>query len=397
MIYTLIRNKELAYFNPFFIFVAFLFLYMVIPSFFATEIRQYYKWQFTDLDLTYSNILISNFLLIFSTLLIIFNIVKLRSQKTNYYKVSAFIKIIWTIVYSYLLYILIHKYQTGNLIFNDQYYLGNDHSYKLKNIAYAFVTISILYYTSINRFFVFIPLLLIVFIDIISGSRTTAFIALVPIFLTYSIKKSKTYILPILGFIFFLSLIGILRDSSSVSIQGIPFYIKMMGEFRETYLTTPIIISDSSVIGHGDIFSFSTSFFVTFLHPYRDVLASEFTLPGPYIANEVIRRGYGLGCNFITDSLYYGYFFIFVTMFCLIFVFYIIYTIIQKIPFNYSLIFASYSIIFIRQIIRGGLYANVGLMVFVLLFYSIPFITINYLSFRSKTISHYHAETNANR
>ncbi len=141
----------------------------------------------------------------------------------------------------------------GNFFFTTNY-LGVQDKYKLKNIGYLLITVSILYYASVRKFYVFIPNILVVVLDLLEGSRTAAILVLVPIFITYSIYKSKTYLLPMVLLLSIMIAVGILRMSLDVEVAGVPMYIKALGEFRETYLTIPILISNENFVAHGRSF-----------------------------------------------------------------------------------------------------------------------------------------------
>ncbi len=141
--------------------------------------------------------------------------------------------------------------------------------------------------------------------DLLEGSRTAAILVLVPIFITYSIYKSKTYLLPMVLLLSIMIAVGILRMSLDVEVAGVPMYIKALGE---TYLTIPILISNENFVAHGDLFSWFSSVSTPLLQPLREVILNEFDLAGRYAAVE-IGRGF---------KLYYRFFFLWI----LVFIFY---------------------------------------------------------------------------
>ncbi len=116
-VYTFKKNRELSYLNPFFILVAFIALYLLLPSYFVEEVRYYYEWSFSDQDIFYSNLLVANCALFFSFLLLKFNRVHLKID-TQKQQVSSLIKIIWIIVTTYVVAI---KYINGELFFTTNY------------------------------------------------------------------------------------------------------------------------------------------------------------------------------------------------------------------------------------------------------------------------------------
>lgn len=375
LVYTFKKNRELSYLNPFFILVAFIALYLLMPSYFVEEVRYYYEWEFSDQDIFYSNLLVANCALFFSFLLLKFNRVHLNIDIQKQ-QVSSFIKIIWIVVTTYLIYVVAIKYINGELFFTTNY-LGVQDKYKLKNIGYLLITVSIIYYASVRKFYVFIPNILIVVLDLLEGSRTTAIIVLVPMFITYSIYKSKTYLFPMVSLLSLMIVVGILRTSIDIEVIGVPWYIKALGEFRETYLTIPILISNNNFVAHGNILDLFSTISTPFLQPIREALINEFNFTGKYAAVE-IGRGYGLASNFITDSLFYGYWFILVTLLFMTVTFYGMYRLIFKLPAIYILILSSYFIIFIRLVVREGFYYSINSMIFVLIIYSLSVILTKY-------------------
>lgn len=380
--YVLYVSKELNYLNPFFILLSFILLYLTLPSFSAVDIRHYFNWSFMDENIFYSNVLIALVVLFFSFMLFLFRKIKLNKHPIN---ISNVIKVIWLTIVLYLLFILFTKFIEGSLFFNT-HYQGTTDPYKLKNIAYLLVTVSILYYSSSRKLFVFLPNILIAFLDILDGSRTTALIALVPVFLSLSIYHSKTYIVPVFIGILGLSIIGILRNDTDV-VQNVPPYLNAIGEVRETYVTLPIFVTDDNFVGRGDLATFLASVTFPLLHPLRNEILNSFTFPGIYAAS-IIDRGYGLGANFLMDSIYYGYFFIFFTLTFMLFLCLMVYKLVQRTSLVYALIIMSYFIVFSRLSIREGVFINFSTMIFVILIYMLPLIVLNYFFNLLKKQSH---------
>ena len=366
-------QKQLNYANPFFYFLSFSILYFGIPAIFVEDIKHYYDWSFSEQDMIFSNILVVLIIVIFTFLFYKFRHISLKNDVKI--KASIIIKLIWWFILFYLIYVITLKLQSGQLFFNTDY-LGTKDIYKLKNIAYLLITISILYYSENKKIFVFIPNILVAILDMLEGSRTTAFIVLIPVFISLAIYNKKTYLSWIVTMLSIMILVGIFRSEYTLNQYDVPKHISALGEFRETYILLPNVISNESFIGRGNLGNIMSSISMPFLQPLRGELSEAFEYSGSYAAR-LIGRGYGLGNNFLVESIYYGYFFITINVVFLILYLYMLYFLIKKIDLVYSVILISYSVIFIRLIVREGFINNFTLMIFILLFYMLPFLLIN--------------------
>ncbi len=371
---SLRTNKELNYANPFFYFLSFSILYFGIPAIFVEEIRFYYEWSFSEQDMIFSNILVILIISVFTFIFYKFRFIHLRYE--NKIQVSSIIKLIWLIILFYLMYVINIKFQNNQLFFNT-YYLGTEDTYKLKNIAYLLITISTLYFSENKSFFVFIPNILVAILDMLEGSRTTALIALVPIFISLAIYNKKTYLSWIIVLLSIMIAVGIFRNEYVQNMYDAPAYISALGEFRETYILLPNIISNEDFVGKGNIGNIMSSITIPFLRPLRGELLEVFQYSGSYAAR-LIGRGYGLGNNFLVESIYYGYLLIIVNILLVIFYLYMLHFLIRKVNLPYSIILISYSVIFIRLIVREGFINNLSLLFFILIVYMLPFVLINY-------------------
>lgn len=366
-------QKQLNYANPFFYFLSFSILYFGIPAIFVEDIKHYYDWLFSEQDMIFSNILVVLIIVIFTFLFYKFRHISLKNDVKI--KASITIKFIWWFILFYLIYVITLKLQSGQLFFNTDY-LGTKDIYKLKNIAYLLITISILYYAENKKMFVFIPNLLVAILDMLEGSRTTAFIVLVPIFISLAIYNKKTYLSWIVTMLSIMILVGIFRSEYALNQYDVPKHISALGEFRETYILLPNVISNENFVERGNLVNIMSSISMPFLQPLRGELSEAFEYSGSYAAG-LIGRGYGLGNNFLVESLYYGYFFITINIVSIILYLYMLYFLIKKIDLVYSVILISYSVIFIRLIVREGFINNFTLMLFILFFYMLPFLLIN--------------------
>ncbi len=365
--------KELNYANPFFYFFVFIIFYFGVPSIFVEEINLYYGWSLSEAEMIFSNLFVLIILSVSTVMFYLFKRVSLKVESKV--QVSFFIKLIWLVILCYLIYVLYIKLQSGTLMFSTSY-TGTTDVYKLKNISYLLVTISILYFSDKKSFFVFIPNIFVAAFDLLDGSRTIALIALFPIFVCYAIYNKKTYLSLIVILFSMLIAVGVFRNTLATEQFDVPFYISVMGEFRETYILLPILIFNESFVSHGNFFDMTSSLLMPLLQPLRGELSSYFINSGVYAA-ELVGRGYGLGNNFLVESIYYGYAFIIVNIFLVFIYLYTLKSLIAKVDIVYAITIVSYSAIFIRLIVREGLISNVMMIVFILFVYSVPFLVVD--------------------
>ncbi|WPC69160.1 hypothetical protein R5M74_09715 [Aeromonas hydrophila] len=246
--------------------------------------------------------------------------------------------------------------------------------FKIKNVAYLLLPVSIFLFFAKKSLLVFLPNIIIVILDVLSGSRTTALIVVVPIAVSLCIMYRRLYVVPISIMVCGLILIGIIRSNNVI--QDVPWYLDAMGEFRETYITLPMFISNQEYVGRGDAYTMLASAMLALLQPIRGEIMSSIVLPGDFIYSWV-GRGYGLGANIITEVIYYGYVFLLIIpialfVLCMFINLLIRYASLPKIAIHISLF-----IIFSRLIFREGLFLNSGLYLFVFAVYVLPIILIN--------------------
>lgn len=372
ILFNLWRFKELNYINPFFWAAVLVFIYFTLPSIFVNDINYYFNWGITKDSIKYSHYLVSFITIFFA---ISYHMLPIKHFK---YPLVYFpekpIYLLWLILSTYLIYVLLHKLNSGQLSMNINY-TGQTDVYRLKSVAYLAVSISVLLYFKFKKLFVFTPNLIIILLDLLAGSRTTALIVIIPMFLAMSILNKKMYLMPITIGISLLVTVGLIRSGNIVS-GDVPVHINMLGEFRETYITLPLFVMDNNFVGKGDIVSFLSSLFLGVLQPLRGAIMEAAVFPGSY-AQGLIGRGYGLGSNMILDAFYYGYYFIPISiilcfMFCLF-----SYFLVKTISVPYAVAYASMFVIFLRLAIREGIYLNLGLFVFILLFYMLPIFYLN--------------------
>ncbi|MBV7314837.1 hypothetical protein [Shewanella sp. NIFS-20-20] len=241
--------------------------------------------------------------------------------------------------------------------------------YKLKNIAYLLIPVSIYLFFDRFRFWVFIPNILIVLLDLLHGSRTTAFICLIPILICFIIRHKKLYLTQLLILFVMMLAIGIIRSDNVV--QNVPWYISAIGEFRETYITLPLYITDVDYVGNGSFITYIGSLLFGIVQPLRESISSAYMLPGTFIARDVA-RGYGLGSNFLIESLYFGFYGLIASITLLTSFMFFLYRQVYKLKSINSVLLITLFIVFSRLIIREGVPVNVGLYFFILIFYILP-------------------------
>lgn len=356
--------------NPFFWASLFVTLYFLVPSFFVAEINHYFYWAIDPDDILLSHILVS----IFSGLLSVFyfvhpsrNILRENCDTSN--DSTFFIKSLWFIIFSYLIFALWMSISKG--AFGKAFLYNGEQTdpFKLKNIAYFLVPLSTYIFWYTKKYSIFIPNIIIVILDLISGSRTVAMIVLIPIIISICVYNRKLYVVPGMLFLGGMLLLGVLRSDNVVG--GVPWHINAIGEFRETYITLPLYITNTDYVGLGGIFEIAANLNLGILQPLRAVILDNYTFAGSWIAND-INRGYGLGSNLLTESIYYGYFAMFMIISSFIALLILCHKLMRLLPPQHSLVLICFLIIILRLMIREGVYLNLGLLMFISLFYWFP-------------------------
>ncbi|WP_447077498.1 hypothetical protein [Shewanella algae] len=381
IIWCLITFKDLwssgynSLLNPFFWTSLLFTLYFIVPSFFVEQINYYFFWNLALDDITYSNLMVS----IYSCLLSLFYLVHSSKSFTLKYKVTSnfltnnLMKYLWVVIFGYLLYVLFLNIRDG--AFLNAFIYDNEQSdpYKLKNIAYIFIPISTYVFWRVKKYWVFLPNVIIMLLDLIAGSRTIAMIALIPIILNVCYYNKRLYVLPALTLLLVMLTLGVLRSDNIVS--DVPWYLNAIGEFRETYITLPLYISNSDYVGNWSFFEISSALGLGLLQPFRAEILNNYTFAGDWIASDVA-RGYGLGSNLLIEAMYYGHInMLFIMLFFLLFVS-IFYRVVLSVNLQHGLVLVCFFVIFVRLIIREGFYLNLGLLFFVLSFYWMPIVLL---------------------
>ena len=357
--------------NPFFLFLFLLTLYLVIPSVFTEEINYYYSWGIDQESIFFTRLMLLFFSLYFVTMLLfVFKSENLSFKPAKFKGPPTVVFFLWLVVVFYVS--LVFKIRVEEGLFDNVFIYNAEHAenqYRLKNIAYLLIPITILLYFYKKSIWVFLPNVTIILIDLLFGSRTVALICIAPIFFSLSFKNRKLYLQQAVFLIFLLILVGVYRTDNAI--QNVPWYLNALGEFRETFITLPLYINNNVYFNHGTFFTYVSAIFFAFLQPFRDVILNDYTFSARYIADDV-SRGYGLGSNFIIDSIYYGWQGFLVSFLFLNSFLYFIYKMNKKLELHSLIIFMSLSFICLRLIVREGLPMNIGLFFFLMSFYVTP-------------------------
>jgi hypothetical protein len=371
----LYQHRYVAIVNPLFWVVVLFLFYFQVPSIFAYEINHYFSWNISSYSIEISWLISSSMAIFFSLCLLVIKITQPIALKANNpYFCARSIAIIWWGISLYLISILLYRGITDGLSMTTNYTGEAGDVFKIKNVAYLLLPVSIFLFFSKRSLLVFLPNIIVVILDVLSGSRTTALIAVVPIAVSLCIMYRRLYVVPISIMVCGLILIGIVRSDNVT--QDVPWYLNAMGEFRETYITLPMFISNQDYVGRGDAYTMLASAMIALLQPIRGEILSSIVLPGHFIYGWV-GRGYGLGANIITEVIYYGYAFLLIIPPALFSLCMYINYLIRHSSLPQIAIHTSLFIIFFRLIFREGIFINVGLYLFVFAVYVFPIIMIN--------------------
>lgn len=370
------RNGHRIVLNPFFWASVFSFFYVILPSLFVDEINLLYSWSILAESIIASNFVTFGFACILA-IVYCFNLSnKVLSVQSSYVKqASPIIILIWWTLTVYILYALLYKISIGNegrefFIYDGKF---ND-PFKIKNIAYALIVVSVCMFFDKRRFWVFIPNILIGIVDFLDGSRTSAFVSLVPIYVCAAVYAQSLFVLPLIIFGIGMSVLGVFRMEHTYF--DVPIYIDMLGEFRETYIPLPLLLRDSVYIGAAGFDDFIATISLGILQPFRDYLSDNYIFTGRFIA-DYIDRGYGLASNIIIEPFIYGY-----VVAPLVWLFFLVWLVLLKhlmccsstIP---RVVFACVSIICLRLTVREGFASSFGLFLLIVIFYTVPLLFVN--------------------
>lgn len=355
--------------NPFFWGSLFFCFYLILPSFFAAEINYYFSWGVTESAITLSSILIL-LMSLFVCSAYFFNESNFDSERFLVgYRCSSLITAIWLVVTLYLFWVMFKFFSDFSLLNAFAYDGMHRDPYKLKNLSYLLLPVSAMVYLAYKRFWVFTPNIMITILDLLQGSRTIAFVAIILIYICLCISKRKLYLIQGFSLVAAMLLIGIVR--MDLGVATIPWYISAIGEFRETYITLPLMLTRDDYVGFAGFFDSLSAAGIGLLQPFRAQLTEHFVYAGGII-QYFIGRGYGLGSNIITESLFYGYAGFLVMMTLFISFLMLLRGLIKVFQIQVALVFLSLGAVMLRIMIREGFMAGFGLFLLVSLLYLFP-------------------------
>lgn len=369
-----------ALLSPFFWISMLLFFYLLVPSLFASQISYYFDWGLSGSSIFYSLLICASAAFFFAVMTLFFKPDYIL-QRTDFGRVescSGLVKAIWWVVFCYLAGVLLFKWATTGLSMTVSYTGEEGDVFKLKSVAYFLVPVSVLAFFDRGRLYFFTPNLIVIVLDLLSGGRTIAFIVLVPVLMSICVYYKRLFVLPVASVCVLLIFVGIVRSDNVV--KDVPVYINVIAEFRETFVTLPLVIERADYVGRGDFYTFMALLVVGVLQPFRDQVLATVVHPGLYIY-EMVDRGYGLGANIITDALYYGYFFVPLTLGVLFLFCVAVFFALPKLRLPDLVVVVSFLVVFFRLVVREGFYFNFGLFVFVFVVYCLPVLLFNRVRF----------------
>jgi len=305
----LYKYKYRIFSYPFFWILAYSILYFIIPAIFIDQISYYYNWNLSEYAIA-----ISQISSIYWAMVFYFSYATFRHTlnypigytipSNSYYKLSL---IFVTTVIGWLLWVFITQAGTALSITLTHGYSGEDTlsaENKIKTLAYLLIPVMCILALKKRRFVIFFATLLIVFLDISQGSRTTAFVSIAATYIVVAVTDRKLYATPALITGFLIYSIGIFfRPDELSNTERIPLQIALLGEFRETFIPLPYAVSNSINFDNG-LGNLLVSFIYPLLGPFRTVFEGLVVNPGELIAAK-IGRGYAFGLNAIYESYYY--------------------------------------------------------------------------------------------
>ncbi|MBW8185209.1 hypothetical protein [Shewanella nanhaiensis] len=288
-------------------------------------------------------------------------------------------QVLWLVILVYLLYVLYLNITSFDAKAAFSYAGEEKDVFKLKNLAYFLIPITVFVFFKYKSTLIFIPVVIISILDLLNGSRTIAFIAIIPIFICYSFHRKSLFIIPGLIAVSLLLLLGVLRTDNVVG--GVPWYLSAIGEFRETYITLPLFIANDDYVHGGSIFHLLSAIGAGVLFIFRGQISETYVFAGKFIAEDV-DRGYGLASNIIIESAYYGYAGLIFTLLAFPLLLYVTRSLIMRSPLINAIVFSSITVIILRLVFREGLYLSLGALLLIGLFYLFPVFLLNKVRWR---------------
>lgn len=362
------RYKSGIFYYPYLWLYLLTIFYFCIPSLYVEEISYYYNWNFQPISIAISKalslymfVVVFGFYMFFRKAIspgVVLEPLK-KSQKD-------FVTAIAMLLFLGLLFIGVTQgFDAANQTIDDGYSgeASLTEDYKLKTLAYISMPIIATLVTSGKYILPLLLTVVIALLDAAQGGRTAAILPILTIYLSFAVRGNKLYVLTVAPVLILIYAVGIfLRPEELINFDAIPWQVAVLGEFRETFATLPIVI-DRQFRFEGDLSNILISIVYPLLGPLRSVIEQVVVNPGAVMASGV-GRGYGLGLNIFTESFYYfstpGFLIApwIISIFCLPFV-----NIFQK-RTKSNLVLLCIFVIFIRLALREGIYPNSGLFLY---------------------------------
>ncbi|PTP86655.1 hypothetical protein CWO04_10020 [Vibrio splendidus] len=374
--YRLFKGYQVIY-NQFFILNIFFTLYFLIPSVFYFDIVKYNNWNIPDGNYILSSVLVTYYFLIFHVSLVFSKDFEPKVNFNSYSKLAN--RIAKAIYYTLLFYVIaVFILNGGDLVsstYTNQNYTGEQplSIYKIKNIAYLSIFLVPFLYVQTKRSVYFLLGLFLIILDLAQGTRTIAFIAFSTCYLSYVYTCGNLRLKLVFLVIILMGLTGYYSRASILELMDVPWYISAIGEFKETYIPLPLLISNADFVGAGSWVGYLSVIFGGVLQPFISFFMSDFVVAAQAIV-KIVARGYGQGSNLIVESLYQGWYYTLIYPFIVILV-------IKS--FNYcikyssiGLMLAILSFVLLRLGIREGLLVHTAYSIYFVLFYWLPVILL---------------------
>lgn len=315
IIYKLIKQKYHIVNNLCFWFVFFYFCYISFSCIFIEEIND--NWGFSDRSIMLTRMLVTFYNLIFGFAYAFLgkcNYIEDKISITPRIKLTYQLAVLAEIMGTFLFLLAILemlRFRQGKSFAHYEkirnYGVFLEGKYHVRTFLYILISSSFYLYYKDKKLIWFIPLFLVVMFETLCNARTTAFVVLLYLYTIYVMNRKRLELKIMIPICMGL-LIGVLfvRNAFLSGGKGTKIPLNMIfGEFFETFTTLPYII-DNDLLGNGFkldriLCDYTFGFFIP--GGLRTKIFSNYVSVGGELAH-VIGRGYGLGNNFISESLF---------------------------------------------------------------------------------------------
>lgn len=291
--------------NPYFVLSGFIFFYLLVPAIMLDVTSTSYNWNFGQWSINAARITAFAYFIFFAFLACITKPVTF--DVSNIYlrlRKSTINLTLYAMVFFLGLWILLNFGEMSTKLLNEGY-TGKDVSDTslFKTVAYLILPISVVLQSSKGegRILLYIAAFMLCVIDILSGTRTIAYLALAAILIPKMLTSNNaSLILPLFLLCTLYFIVLFFRVDHAQEIDA-PAFVRNLGEFRETF-NGFVYILDSHFYPTQDFFNILEVMGVGLLGPLRFFL--DPTIPGAEVM-AFIGRGYGLGLLIALEGYYY--------------------------------------------------------------------------------------------